>query len=34
MWIKSCNYMELEEYQSVDRIGRVRKAQYSMFYIR
>ncbi|WP_154698290.1 UvrD-helicase domain-containing protein, partial [Clostridium botulinum] len=25
MWIKSCNYMELEEYQSVDRIGRVRK---------
>ncbi len=24
-WIKSCNYMELEEYQSVDRIGRVRK---------
>ncbi|MBY6838213.1 hypothetical protein FDG50_10040 [Clostridium botulinum] len=25
MWIKSCNYMELEEYQYVDRIGRVRK---------
>jgi superfamily I DNA/RNA helicase len=21
-WIKSCNYMELEEYQNVDRIGR------------
>lgn len=24
-WIKSCNYMELQEYQSVDRVGRVRK---------
>lgn len=22
MWIKSCNYMEIEEYQSVDRLGR------------
>jgi SOS regulatory protein LexA len=25
LWIKSCNYMELQEYQSVDRVGRVRK---------
>ena len=24
-WIKSCNYMELEEYQNVDRIGRTNK---------
>lgn len=22
-WLKSCNYMELEEYQSVDRLGRM-----------
>lgn len=25
MWIKACNYTECEEYQSVDRIGRVSK---------
>lgn len=25
LWIKSCNYLELQEYQSVDRVGRVRK---------
>lgn len=24
-WIKACNYMELQEYQSVDRVGRVSK---------
>ncbi len=24
-WIKGCNYLELEEYQSIDRIGRVMK---------
>lgn len=22
MWIKSCNYMEIEEYQNIDRLGR------------
>lgn len=26
VWIKGCNYMEIEEYQNVDRIGRVMKA--------
>ncbi|MFW2491556.1 transcriptional repressor LexA [Clostridium chromiireducens] len=25
LWIKSCNYLELQEYQNVDRVGRVRK---------
>ncbi|SFC49249.1 S24 family peptidase [Clostridium uliginosum] len=25
MWIKACNYMEIQEYQCVDRIGRVSK---------
>ena len=25
MWIKSCNYLELEEYQNADRLGRVSK---------
>lgn len=24
-WIKACNYMEVQEYQSVDRVGRVSK---------
>jgi superfamily I DNA/RNA helicase len=23
IWIKACNYMELQEYQSVDRVGRI-----------
>ncbi len=23
MWIKSCNYMDIEEYQNIDRLGRV-----------
>lgn len=26
MWIKSCNYYDIDEYQNVDRIGRVTKA--------
>lgn len=25
-WIKSCNYMELEEYQNADRLGRMNKS--------